>query len=268
MPHTDSHRPRLYYEVQGEGEPLVLLMGLGADILAWILQLPACSERYRTITIDNRDVGRSDYVDGPYEIADMAADALAVCDELELESFHLLGLSMGGMIAQEVALAAPERVRTLTLCVTYGGVGEYARTRSRLLAAQAMRAPFEEHVDMLLTLTMSEQFYENPEAVQYMRNMMLAHPHPQRPEGFGRQAEAAARHDVRGRLAELQMPVHVIGAEHDILVPVWKSRELADLIPGAKLTVLEGAPHGINIERAEEFNRAVLDFLAPAVSPA
>jgi pimeloyl-ACP methyl ester carboxylesterase len=121
---------------------------------------------------------------------------------------------------------------------------------------------------MLMTLTMSEAFFENPEGVEFMRNMMVNHPHPQRPEGFQRQSEAAGRHDARDRLGELTMPVHVIGAEHDILVPVWKSRELVDLIPGAKLTVLDEAPHGINVERAEEFNRAVLDFLTLSVSPA
>jgi 3-oxoadipate enol-lactonase len=268
VPQTQSHRPRIYYEVQGEGEPLVLVMGLGADILAWVLQLPTFSERFQTIAIDNRDVGRSEYVDDSYEVADMAADALAVCDELELESFHLLGMSLGGMIAQEMALAAPERVRSLTLCVTYAGVGEYGRKRSELLASAALRTPFEEHVDTLLALTMSEDFYENREAVEYMRNVMLGHPYPQRPEGFARQAKAGGRHDARGRLSALTMPVHVIGAEHDILVPIWKSRELADLIPGARLTVLDEAPHGINVERAEEFNRAVLDFLVPAPSAA
>lgn len=261
MPHTDNHAPRLYYEVHGEGEPLVLIMGLGADILAWMLQLPAFSERFRTVAIDNRDVGRSDYVEDGYEITDMAADALAVCDELGLDSFHLVGLSMGGLIAQELALSSPERVRTLTLCVTYGGAGRYGAVRSRLLGQSALRAPFEQHVDTLLTLTLSEQFYDNAEGLEYIRNMTLAHPHPQRPEGFARQAEASGRHEARDRVGGLSMPVHVVGAEHDVLVPVWKSRELNDLIAGSKLTVLEGAPHGLNIERAEEFNRAVLSFL-------
>ena len=262
MPHTQNHRPRLYYEVQGEGEPLVLLMGLGVDILGWALQLPAFSESYRTVALDNRDVGRSDYVDEPYEVADMATDALAVCDELGLDSFHVLGLSMGGLIAQELALDAPERVRTLTLGTTYGGSGRYGVVRSRLLASAARRAPFEEHVDTLLTLTLSEAFYENEEGVEFIRNATLSHPYPQKPEGFARQAEAAGRHEARDRLSSLSMPVHVIGAGHDILVPVWKSQELADLIPNATLTVIDDAPHGLNLERAEEFNRTVLDFLA------
>ena len=237
-------------------------MGLGVDTLGWIPQIPAFSQRYRTIVFDNRDVGRSDYSDGPYEVADMAADALALCDELELDSFHLLGVSMGGTIAQEVALAAPDRVRTLTLCVTWAGSGRYGAERGRILGASARQVPIEEHLEMLLLLTMSEAFYENPDAVDYLRGMMLQNPNRQHPEAFARQAQASGRHEARERISALSMPVHVIGAEHDVLVPVWKSRELAELIPDAKLTVIDGAPHGVSLERAEEFNRAVLDFLA------
>ena len=90
----------------------------------------------------------------------------------------------------------------------------------------------------------------------WMRNMMLANPHPQPAEAFIRQLAACGRHDARDGLRSLELPAHVIGAEHDLLVPVWKSRELAELIPGAKLTVIAAAPHGANVERAEEFNKA------------
>lgn len=262
MPYTESTAPRIYYEVHGEGEPLVMVMGLGADTMAWIPQLATLSRRYRTIVFDNRDVGRSEYVHEPYEVADMAADALALCDELELDSFHLLGVSMGGKIAQEVALEAPERVRSLTLAVTWAGSGRYGIERSRVLAAAAHQAPIKQHLETLMLLTMSEQFYENAEAVDYLRDVMLRNPNRQTAEAFARQAEASGRHDVRDRISQLTMPVHVIGAERDVLIPVWKSRELAELIPGAKLTVIDGAPHGVNLERAEEFNHAVLDFLA------
>ena len=122
----------------------------------------------------------------------------------------------------------------------------------------------EEHIDNLLLLTLSERYYENPDAVEFVRRMMLANPHPQSPDAFARQVDASGRHETRDRLSELAMPVHVIGAEHDILVPVWKSKEIAALIPGAKLTVLEAAPHGANLENAEQFNGAALEFLASA----
>jgi 3-oxoadipate enol-lactonase len=266
VPHADVNGQRLYYEVHGEGEPLLCIMGLSADTLGWTLQVPVWSQHYRTIVFDNRDVGQSSYAEGPYEVTDMAADALALADALELEDFHLLGLSMGGAIAQEMALAAPERVRTLTLCVTFGGGGSWGRTQARLWSGRVAGATREDRVDELLLLCLSEATYENADWIAFLRHMLLSNPHPQPIEAFVRQLEATARHEARDRLPGLTMPVHVIGGEHDVLLPVWKSRELAELIPGARLTVLEGAAHGVNLERAEEFNAAVLDFLA-AVAP-
>jgi 3-oxoadipate enol-lactonase len=268
MPTTEANGQTIYYEVHGEGEPLLCVMGLSADTLAWTLQVPAFSAGYRTIVFDNRDVGQSSQATESYEIADMAQDALALADALELDSFHLLGVSMGGAIAQEIALAAPARVRTLTLAVTFAAGGRWARTLSSVWGARVHRMSREERVDELLLLTLSEGFFENAEAVAFLRDLMLQNPKPQSPEAFARQLDASSRHSARERLGELAMPTHVIGAEWDILVPVWKSREIATLIPGATLTVLEACPHGLNIERAEEFNRAVLDFIAERAAAA
>jgi pimeloyl-ACP methyl ester carboxylesterase len=266
MPHAGVNGQNLYYEVHGEGEPLVIVMGLSADLLAWALQIPEWSKHYRVIAIENRDVGRSSYADGPYEIEDMADDTLALADELGLDDFHLLGLSMGGAISQRVALKAPERVRSLTLCVTWGGAGPYGAEKSRLMGAQAQRMTREEHIENLMLVTMSEGFYANAEGVKWLRNLMLANPHPQKVEGFVRQLDACGRHEVRDRLGEIATPTHVIGAEHDVLVSPWKSTELAELIPGAELTMLERAPHAVNIEAAEGFNDAVLGFLSRQAS--
>jgi 3-oxoadipate enol-lactonase len=264
MPRMQANGQELYYEVHGEGEPLLCAMGLAADTLAWLPQVPAFSSQHQVVIFDNRDVGQSSMAEGSYEIRDMAQDALALADGLELDSFHLLGVSMGGAIAQEIALAAPERVRTLTLAVTFARGGAWARKLSEVWGARVQRMSREERVDELMLLTMSEQWFEDASAVEWLRGMMLQNPHPQPPEAFGRQLAAASRHDARDRLDSLTMPVHVIGAEHDILVYVWKSQEVAELIPGSKLTVLDGAPHGITLERAEEFNAAVLDFIAEA----
>lgn len=269
MPTIDVNGQTLYYEVHGEGEPLLCVMGLAADTLAWMLQVPAFSAGYRTVIFDNRDVGQSSMADAPYEIADMAQDALALADALELDSFHLLGVSMGGAIAQQMALAAPGRIRTLTLAVTFASGGAWARKLGEVWAARVRRASREERVDELMLLTFSEQFFENADQVELVRGMMLQNPHPQDAEAFVRQLEAAGRHDAREGLRSLQLPTHVIGAEHDILVPVWKAEELAELIPGARLTVLEGLPHGVNVEGAERFNQTVLDFIAErAAAPA
>ena len=261
MPTIEANGQTLYHEVHGEGEPLLLVMGLAADTMAWAMQVPAFSARYRTIIFDNRDVGQSSMAAGPYEITDMAQDTLALADGLELESFHLVGVSMGGAIAQEVALAAPDRVRTLTLAMTWPRGGAWAAKLSELWSARVEHMSREERVDELMLLTLSEDFFENADGVAWLRDLMLQNPHPQSADAFARQLDASSRHDTRERLGRLAIPTHVIGAEHDILVPVWKSSELAELIPGARLSVIDAGPHGANLENAEEFNRLVLDFL-------
>jgi pimeloyl-ACP methyl ester carboxylesterase len=171
---------------------------------------------------------------------------------------------MGGAIAQEMAMAAPQRVRTLTLAVSFARGGAWARKLSEVWSARVHRMSREERIDELMLLTMSEGWFEDAGAVEWLRGMMLRNPHPQPADAFVRQLAASSRHDARDRLDSLSMPIHVIGAEHDILVPVWKSSELADLIPGSKLTIIPGSPHGATLERPVEFNAAVLDFITEA----
>ena len=262
MPSADLNGFEIYYEVHGEGDPLVCVHGLGCDIRAWALQIEPFSQQYQAIFFDNRDVGRSSLAPGDYSTADMAQDVLALGDHLELETFHLLGVSLGGMVAQQVALAAPDRVRTLTLALTHGGVQSAGRLRGHLLGSYAKHLPPEDQVDNLLYLCYTENFFENEQMYEFMKNALLDNPYPQPPEAFARQAAAGAHHDVRDRLPELKMPVHVISAERDLMIPAWKQRELADLIGGSTLTSIEGMGHGVQWEDAERFNALVTEFLA------
>jgi pimeloyl-ACP methyl ester carboxylesterase len=170
------------------------------------------------------------------------------------------------MVSQHVALKAPGRVRTLTLAVTHGGVQEAGQLRGRLLGSYARHLPLEDQVDNLLYLCYTEAFFGNEDMYSFMRNALLENPYPQPPEAFARQAAAGGHHDVRDRLGELTMPVHVIGAERDLMIPAWKSRELASLIPGAKLTIIDGQGHAVMWEGSQDFNTAVTEFLA--ASPA
>ncbi len=265
MPFADTNGISLYYEEHGQGdEPLLCVMGLGADHLAWALQLEAFSARHRTIVFDNRDAGQSTRADADYALADMAADTLGLADSLGLDTFHLLGVSMGGAISQHVALAAPERIRTLTLAVTWGGGQRgYAAEKARLWASEAALRPSEEWIDSLLLATVGEDFYENADMANFVKQVMRDNPHPQDAAAFGRQLRASAAHDLRGQLGALSsLPVHVISGEHDVLMPRWKQEELAAEIPGAKLTVIERGSHALNLERAQEFADAVLGYIA------
>ena len=253
---AEANGQQLYYEIHGEGEPLLCVHGLSCDTLAWIPQIQAFAAEHQTVIFDNRDVGQSSMAEPGYDIADMARDALALADELELDSFHLLGVSMGGAISQEIALQAPGRVRTLTLAVTFSTGGTYSRRLAEVWGARVRKISHEQHLDELML-------------VEFIRTAMLQNPHPQPAEAFCRQLAACSCHDTRDRLGSLTMPTQVIGGERDILVPVWKSKEIAAAIPDAKLTVLPAAPHGLSLERAEEFNAAVLGFIREtAAAPA
>ncbi len=268
MAFAEINGQQIYYEERGEGEPLVCVQGLATDHHGFLPNVREFMNSYRTVTFDNRDVGQSFRASEQYEITDMAGDLLGLADDLGLESFHLLGVSLGGAVSQEAALAAPERVRTLTLAVSWGGFGEWGRARFEGRLARLDQLDEDELLEELLLLTLSEKVWnESPEFVQLVRDATKKNPHPQDKDAFARQAHASGYHETRDRLGGLQLPVHVIGAEYDMLIPVWKSKELAELIPAAKLTVVPEAPHGLNVERSDEFNTAVLGFIgehAPA----
>ena len=197
---AEANGQQLYYEIHGEGEPLLCVHGLSCDTLAWIPQIEAFAAEHRTVIFDNRDVGQSSMAEPGYEIADMARDALALADQLELERFHLLGVSMGGAIAQEIALQAPGRVRTLTLAVTFSTGGTYSRRLAEVWGARVRQISREQHVDELMLLNHSEEFFENADMVEFVRTAMLQNPHPQPPEAFGRQLAACSCQNTRDRL--------------------------------------------------------------------
>ena len=253
----------MYYLDVGEGEPVVLIMGYGGDHTAWALQMSALTASHRVIAFDNRGVGRSDAPDCPYTTRMMAADTLGLMDALGVESAHVIGVSMGGMIAQELALAHGERVRSLHLGCTL------ARPDAYLLALNAAwremriglgREPMLRALSLWLFAPVT--YAERPELVEALLQNSLANPYPQSLAGFLRQGEAITAHDTLERLGAIRCPTLVSVAEDDILVPPRFSREIAARIPGATLHVVPGAAHGYFLERPDVFNQVSLDFIA------
>lgn len=267
MPFAEVNGVRLFHTEQGEGPPLLCVMGLASDSQGWALQLEALSARFRAIVFDNRDVGRSSLCETDYEIADLADDAIALADHLGLERFHLLGISLGSCVAQRVALAAGDRILTLTLAATWAGTARpYSEMRARVWEREVRRSSTEEWLEEMMLLTLSENVFESDEGVETMKRMALENPHPQPTEALIRQIRSMSHHDVRDRLGELRMPVHVIAGDRDLLIPPWKSEEVAERVHDATLTMLRGIGHSMNLERADEFNAAVLDWLVERVS--
>ena len=252
----------LYYEDHGSGEPLLCIMGLAADSMAWVLQTPDFSKRYRTIIYDNRGVGRSSKPKGPYSIAQMADDAAGLLDALDIPRAHVLGVSMGGMIAQELALRHPARARTLQLHCTLGRIDPYGTLLVESLLRVRAREDREEWARAMLPWVICRKTVrERPEFVQLMLQRSLDNPYPTSYAGLRRQAEAIGGHDTLDRLHAIRVPTLVTLGAEDILVPPAFSREVHARIPGAELTVIPDAGHVHFLEQPELFNAAMLGFL-------
>jgi pimeloyl-ACP methyl ester carboxylesterase len=265
----------LFYEAHGEGDPLLLIMGLAADSTAWLFQVPELARHYRTIVFDNRGVGRSSKPRGPYTIHEMADDAAGLLDVIGIERAHVVGVSMGGMIAQELTLRHPKRVRGLVLGCTFPEPdAEAERQRQFSLARFGGRvtASGETEIDVsavdplmlfqhLLPRVFNQSFIDRelPKLLQIFGGALQY--------GFSLEAilgqvEAIMGHRATDRLREITAPTLVITGDADLLVSPANSDVLARSIPGAKLVKIPGGSHGFNFETPDVFNREVIDFLA------
>ena len=261
MPYALNAGTKIYWEEHGTGEPLLLIMGLGATLDLWYRLTPTLSSHYRTILLDNRGAGRSDAPSGPYSIPQMAADALAVLDAAGVKTARVFGASMGGMIAQELALQHPDRVRSLILgCTAPGGtavvpadreVGVALASRTTLPPEQALRVM----VPYIYDMTTSRERVDEDVAVR-LRNMMTN-------EAFAAQYQAIRSWaGTIDRLPGLMMPTLVIHGETDRLVPPENGRIIAAAIPGSTLLMLPNASHLFMTDQFDASIGPILGFLA------
>jgi len=256
----------LYYEVHGQGPPLVLVMGIGYDSGLWKLaQVPALSERFRVIIFDNRDVGQSSKARAPYSIGDMADDVAGLLDALDIKRAHILGLSMGGMIAQQVALRHPSRVDRLVLTgcgaaparTTFDPIRAWAWIKAHDTTGEAFACE-------QLCWLFSTAFRRNREAVDSTLAMLASNPNPVAADAYQRQANAYLQYDALEQLQGIRAQTLMIAGEQDLLTPPWVCKEVASKIPGARfeLIVGDGASHVVPLERPDDFNALVGRFLA------
>jgi 3-oxoadipate enol-lactonase len=267
MPLLDHDGCCLHHEVLGRSDapPLLLVMGLGLCSLAWDDLPERLARRFRVILLDNRGVGRSTAAKGRFRIADLADDAVKVLDAHLVPRAFVFGISMGGMIAQEIALRHPERVRGLCLGATFAShwrsqKPELSVARDLLLAGLVSRSP-----ERMARLLVSDEFYaRNRERfdawIDGMRPAPLSVEH--------RQVAAIVRHEAYRRLKGLAIPTLVVSGDRDRLVPVENSRTLARIIPGARYVELPGAGHAFPFERPDETVRLLTDhFLSLPEEP-
>jgi 3-oxoadipate enol-lactonase len=256
----------LYYEIHGDGPPLVMVMGIGYDSSLWTLQqVPVLSTRFQVVLVDNRDAGRSSRADGPYSIADMADDVAGLLDALGVHRTHLLGLSMGSMIGMEFALRHADRLDRLVLAGPGAAPARNAVDPISMWSWVKANDPSGEVFGgQQFTWLFSSAFLRNQQSVQETIAMLASNPNPVDPEAYARQAQAYLQFDALDRLGGIATPTLVIVGEQDLLTPPWVAREVADGIPGARFEIItgDGSSHVVPLERPDDFNQLVIDFLA------
>jgi 3-oxoadipate enol-lactonase len=252
----------MFYKQTGDGPDLVLIMGLGAHSGAWALNVPAFEPHFRVTVFDNRGAGRTEAPDAPYSIRQMADDTAALMDALGIERAHIMGASMGGMIAQEFGINYPEKVNRLVIACSRARTGEL---RKKISVAQ--RALWEAGVpaESIRAIQMpwgsTGAILQDESLALEALALGLKDPYPIKKHAYLRQLDATMAHDALDRLGQITAETLVIVGAEDILTPPAESEEIARAIPNARMQVMPRGGHGFFSEYAPQVNRAVLSFL-------
>jgi 3-oxoadipate enol-lactonase len=259
MPFVENQAARIYWDKQGHGAPILLIMGLGYTSHMWYRVRPVLATQYQTIALDNRGVGRSDMPPGPYPIALMASDAAAVLDAAGFESAHVFGVSMGGMVAQEFALQYPKRVRSLILGCT--GAGGPTALRAEADAAQMLmmrdKMPPEQAAEAAIPFI----YDADTPRKGIDEDLSVRRPWFPKPEAYRAQLQGILAWESYSRLPAITLSTLVIHGESDRLVPPGNGKLIAQRIPGAKLVMIPHSSHLFMTDQTETANRAILEFL-------
>lgn len=252
----------LAYEVRGEGAPIVMIHGAQGDQTMFAGMAAAFAEKYRVLTFDQRGSGLSDKPDMPYSIAMLADDTASLMDHLKMWPAHVIGVSMGGTIAQELALRHPKKIKSLVLgCTTAGGpkaIRLSASTAAGAYSTQAMTA--EERGKALAEAAFSKGYLaQHPEVIKSMIESRRQRPIDS--TAFARRMQAIVGHDAYDRLPQIHSPTLVIAGKDDALISWENSRLIAERIEGAKLVILEPAGHCFWLEQPEQTQTAIAQFL-------
>jgi 3-oxoadipate enol-lactonase len=259
---TASDGVQIAYDAFGRRDrsPVLMIQGLGADSRGWALQRVRFGRRHRCVAPDNRGVGRSGKPEGPYSLFQMAADALACLDAEGIETAHVMGASMGGVIAQVIATLAPERVRSLTLACTACRHHEWRRELLADWASEVSEHGMSALADDALTWLVGPRVQRRfGVLLNVLGRVVLQSP----PGPFVAQVEAilAMPDEMRDELVQIDAPTLIITGSQDALTPVGDAEELAEHISGSRLVVVSGAAHGVMAEAPNAFNDTVLRFL-------
>jgi len=262
VPKISVNGLQLYYEIEGDGAPLVLIPGFAAGRWIWFKQTAELARNFRVITFDPRGISASDKPEGSQTISLLADDVVHLLQTIRIASAYIVGASFGGFVAQEFALKYPSMTRKLVLCCTsFGGPNHVVPTPETLMALASTKGlNTEERMRANLLLAFTPEYVRTQVTeVDRIVHMRATNEVPE--HIYSSQLQAAMSFNTESRLQEIASPTLVLSGDADVIVPVQNSRNLAAQIPGAKLHIIEGGSHTFFIEQAEEFNRVITDFL-------
>jgi 3-oxoadipate enol-lactonase len=262
MPYCSCGAVSLYHESHGEGPALLLIAGLGGGSWSWYGQVPYFQNHYRTIIFDNRGAGRSSLPRGPYQMQQLAADARCLMDHLALEKAFVLGLSMGGMIAQKLALMVPQRIQALFLGCTHAGGASAARPARAVMEILLNNAGLtqEQIITKNLPIFFSERCRkEQPDLIAAYGAAQLSAP-SQPAAAFQAQLAAINTFDAGARLRQIEIPTMIVTGSEDVLIPPENAKILAEVLPHAEMVVIPGAGHALHAECRDRLNQLAHAF--------
>jgi pimeloyl-ACP methyl ester carboxylesterase len=262
MPRAELGDRSIYYEEHGDGDPVLLVAGLTADTTAWQLQTDFLQRHFRVIVFDNPGVGQSDGPPGPYTTELFADVAASLLEHLGIARAHVVGASMGGTIAQQLALRRPELVRSLALHCTWGRCDRYLEALFRSWQSYAQAVSPLELARQIWLWVFTPGWLARDENVAELERATREHPHPQPVDGFVDQAEACIAHDAFDRVDAIAAPTLLTVGDSDLLTPARHTLALKERIPGALLHVWPGMGHAPFYEIPDEFNELNRVFVA------
>lgn len=250
----------LYYEIYGQGEPLIMIQGCGGNITLWEPLIESLSQHFQLILFDNRGMGRSQITPGDYTIQLLAEDTAALMNHLEIRAAHILGWSMGGMVAQELAVTYPALVNKLIIVASASRFPDRSAFIFRAFLEMLQHGEYESLARWHMSLCFSNAFFSNADVVSTTFKSFIISQYPPMLEGLTSQVAALVSYDRRGQLQDIHAPTLVLGAEEDGFFPTHVIHETAADIQGAKAQILPGS-HLFYLEYPNDFSRDVVSFL-------